>query len=1144
MKLAWKNLWTGLAFLVLLLTQQKGQAQTYYLGTDCGSGYLNQIMVDRGAFWQKRILENSSTAAGSRKWEFDDNNDYFHTWRAPVGPLINIAGYNQVIPPNALTASAFHRDSYGGNGGRLLATTALKYYTFNISENGYANSYMAVLETSYNPVTFSTVNDAPGPYGSRIATVTMSGAPSTGEYVYIRYTTDNYATSTLLHVVSFTGNVGTATVPVPSSTGTLQYYAYSSNKTQSEIEAAVTTMGQISHDMFTLELSAGFSNDFFNPVVVTSSGGATLMNTYSTLKQAFDAINLGTAHTGVITIALIGNFTETAAAVLNASGSGSASYTSIGIQPAGLARTITGNLNTPLISLNGADHVTIDGQIGGIGATPALTFDNSNTGSGASTIHFNHDASDNNLKYCDISGKSLSNSSGIIVIDATGGTSGNDNIQIDHCNINGNASARNCIYATGSGGLINNGIIISSNNLFDYRGASSAGINMAQYNEDWTINGNSFYQTTSHTGTAGTTYGIYIGPDGASSNTQIHDNYIGGSAASCSGNWTIDVPATTYRFVGMYLNFSSTTGSKVYNNTISQFIWRSLSPSYLVPGIWTGIYLKSGSADFGTDGSNTLGSATGINSIIVALNQGGATGAVYGIATESSGIGTIKVENNFIGSITATCGVANSGNSVLPVYIQNSTGTCIINNNRIGSIVTPNSINAAATNSGLADVDQRVVGIYSFTSGNITITNNIIANFNNAFIFPHNSYGVNKGIHVIASTGIVNVSDNRVNHFSTPQPMTGSSMHSSIIGICMEAGSASGVTLSGNNINNLSNTASSSAVNVLGIYYLGPTGISNNVNGNFIHSLSVSSTTTTSEMYGILAAAGNTTFSNNIINLGNSTSNGCILYGIFEDGAAGQNNYIYFNTVYLCGSVTADANSYALYSNNANSTRDFRNNIFYNARTRTAGTSKHYAAYFNYGSSANLTLDYNNYYAPGTGGVLGSFNGADVTSLPLIAGQDAHSVAINPGLSDPGGTFGINYIPGTATKGATNTGITTDFAGNLRNCTFSMGAWEVEIEVSTPVFALGATSDRCQEAGTVTYSATANNTTGITYSLDAASLAGGNSINSGTGEVTYVATWSGTTVITASAAGCPAPKTAAHTVTVSAKPVTSPIYHN
>ena len=85
-----------------------------------------------------------------------------------------------------------------------------------------------------------------------------------------------------------------------------------------------------------------------------------------------------------------------------------------------------------------------------------------------------------------------------------------------------------------------------------------------------------------------------------------------------------------------------------------------------------------------------------------------------------------------------------------------------------------------------------------------------------------------------------------------------------------------------------------------------------------------------------------------------------------------------------------------------------------------------------------------------------------------------------------------------------------------------------------------ATATRCQGAGTVTYSTTATNSTGLTYSLDAASVTGGNSIDA-TGAVTFAAGWSGTTTITASAAGCNGPATTTMTVTTSATPAIGPI---
>jgi len=92
--------------------------------------------------------------------------------------------------------------------------------------------------------------------------------------------------------------------------------------------------------------------------------------------------------------------------------------------------------------------------------------------------------------------------------------------------------------------------------------------------------------------------------------------------------------------------------------------------------------------------------------------------------------------------------------------------------------------------------------------------------------------------------------------------------------------------------------------------------------------------------------------------------------------------------------------------------------------------------------------------------------------------------------------------------------------------------------VATPVFSLGATSSRCQGAASVTYSATASNSTGISYSLDATSITGGNSIVAGTGVVTFVAGWSGTSIVTATATGCNGPTSASHTITINPTPAT------
>ncbi|MCC6584258.1 MAG: tandem-95 repeat protein, partial [Chitinophagales bacterium] len=138
----------------------------------------------------------------------------------------------------------------------------------------------------------------------------------------------------------------------------------------------------------------------------------------------------------------------------------------------------------------------------------------------------------------------------------------------------------------------------------------------------------------------------------------------------------------------------------------------------------------------------------------------------------------------------------------------------------------------------------------------------------------------------------------------------------------------------------------------------------------------------------------------------------------------------------------------------------------------------------------------------------------------------------------------INTATGAVTYAATWSGtsiitVTTTGCNGPRTATHTV---TTNLPVSTPVFALGATSSRCQASGSIAYIASAAHSTGITYSLDAATAAfAGNSINATTGAVTYAATWNGTSIITASASGCYGPLTSTHTVTTN-PPVTAPLF--
>ena len=98
-------------------------------------------------------------------------------------------------------------------------------------------------------------------------------------------------------------------------------------------------------------------------VSVSATAGTTGPTSYPTLKDAFDALNSGT-HQGVITIELSASTTETAPAVLNSSGAGSANYTSVLVRPVNDAIVISAapGSGRGIIELNGADNVVIDGD--------------------------------------------------------------------------------------------------------------------------------------------------------------------------------------------------------------------------------------------------------------------------------------------------------------------------------------------------------------------------------------------------------------------------------------------------------------------------------------------------------------------------------------------------------------------------------------------------------------------------------------------------------------------------------------------------------------------------------------------------------------------------------------------------------------
>ncbi|MEI7660833.1 MAG: hypothetical protein WCK34_01485, partial [Bacteroidota bacterium] len=772
--------------------------------------------------------------------------------------------------------------------------------------------------------------------------------------------------------------------------------------------------------------------------------------TYLRVKDAFDKINNGT-HTGVLEIRIRANTTEPATAVLYQSGytgaGGISDYTSVNIFPISTGVSVTGNLAAPLIDLNGADNVTIDGRVNATGNLNSLVISNSSTSAtaGTSTIRFVNDATSNTVRYCTLKGSTANASSGIVFFGTTTGTTGNDGNTVDHNNITSSSDAGrpvNALCSSGTPAKENSGNTFSSNNFYDIlnRSAASCGINLGSNVTGETITGNSFYETAPLVPTAGVAYSIVKINNTSGSGFTVTGNFFGGSAAQCGGPALTKTAASDNVFYAVNLNVGTTPATTLQNNTIQNFAWSNSGAAS-----WTGIQVSGGAVNIGTTTGNLIGAATGNGSVTMTGGPGGA--AVYAI--NAAGSGTIVCQNNIIGSITADNSDAASATNVY-AFNRTNTGTSTFSTNIIGSTTTANSIRSLSASTANA---QGVYGIFNTAGGTLIAGNNTIANLTNGTTNANvSTAGVVNGI--TSTYGVNTITNNIIRNLTIANANNSSSNTASVCGIALTSTNSLN-TITGNTIYNLTNTCDVFSGSVIGLYF-GSTGTSHVVSGTFIHSLSATGGSAASaSVYGIRINTGAATYFNNIISLGGNSA--CSIYGIYETGTTGNNNNLYFNSVYIGGAPASGGSySYALYSAASANTRNFRNNIFENQRSNNGATGKHYAAYFNYGVNTNLTLDFNDYYVTGNGGVPGNYNGADLYTLPLVAGKDAGSLALNPLFANAGGTSAADYAPASdKIAGISISSYNTDYFSTARAGTPTMGAIEGTLDLNVSVYKAG-----------------------------------------------------------------------------------------
>jgi hypothetical protein len=733
--------------------------------------------------------------------------------------------------------------------------------------------------------------------------------------------------------------------------------------------------------LFSFSLSAQV-----DPVSVTSSLGTTGPTTYATLKLAFDAINTGT-HQGLVNVSITGNTTETASAILNESGSGTANYSAVSIQPdGGGARSISGSLGSPLIDLNGADNVTIDGlNTGGNSLTISNTSATTNTG----TIRYILDAAKNTIQNCTILGSGTGSNVGTIFF-STGPSTGNSNNTITNNNIGpaGTNLAVNAIYSEGTTASPNAGITISNNNIFNY---TTKGIDVSSTGSSaWMISGNSFYKEANVFDTYNTISAVHAIRVLGGSGYTISNNYIGGEGSQLSGNNATYNTTAFLTFTGIQLTTSSATpASNIKGNTVSKI---KISSAFVSPsGPLATSFLYFHGINTSGSGINVGGAISGEGNTIGsnAINGAISISTSTSVSTIASTIYCINIQSSgglILGNQVAGIDINNVGSGPAPsefrgIYVAVSAPPSKVNNNIIGSVTTANSIRVMSTSTATA---SNLTGIYlssSITSALPEVNGNIIQNishlstvssgtFNginaqNGYIQSYqnntirNIYAApNSSAYSLVYTGILSstslppntiIANNIVDNINYQS----SGINAQIRGMQISGSSPKVSSVSGNTISNLitnsqktaiTDTDNPSSFTIVGLLFsTGGTSseISNNNFYNF-SSLTTANINTVVAGLGVVSGGGGNIYGNRMSGFTNSATGSANLPGIIGMKAFAGGFNVYNNSIKISNpSFTNGVNIYGIVQNTAGTTWNyFHNSVFISGNTPTGNAAR------------------------------------------------------------------------------------------------------------------------------------------------------------------------------------------------------------
>jgi len=956
------------------------------------------------------------------------------------GAFANFGAAITAVTGTGYVSQSLDLTPYAGSNIQIRMNATWTAGDYNLSFDNF--SILSPCVTPASPTAL--VQGATGP--GTIAESFIPNATAPDGYMVVRYAngaavtapvngTVSYAAGqalglgTISNVVSGAGSSFTISGLAPSTSYDVYVYPYTINSC-------------IGGPVFGAALSGTAHSTTGCPAIPTNvTVGAT--GDYPTLSALALILN-GCPISNPVLVELQSNYnpaSETLPIVFN-NNSGTSGTNTVTIRPAAGAGpfAISGSSTSALLDLNGARYFTFDGRAGGIGAS-ALSI--TNTGNGAALRLFN-DAQNNTIQSVALKSSNTSATNGVVRITSAAGTAltnGNNNNTITGCTIDGNGVSPNGIYAAGSTAPADNkSNVISNNAIFNYYSDVAAtnnygiflgGNNGVSASAAWTISGNSFYQTASRAFASNTGIISAIGggfnPAGA---LNITGNFIGGTAASAGGTAQTLTGAAAYIFTPINVLLGGADASTISGNTIANYNVTTASTSTTNALITASTTLAGNTVSIA---NNTLGSASTAGSVSF---TGGAASVLSAISVGSyygSQLATnFSITGNTIAGI-ALPGTTNA-NSFRGINIGSAvtaTTASVITGNTIGAAAAPISNASTGTSTGILNGNAIGSSIRNNTVSYLTASNVGTA-------VQLVGISTTAGSNVIGSVG---GNGNTIANFTSAAANTGTAGAASVLGISQTSTTA-GQSVASNKVSLLANTGTGAAT-VTGIYFSGPTSGTNEVNNNLVHTLSA--TTAASAVNGIqIADSGNATVYNNILRLGLDAAgaaftNDVAFNGINQSSTA-SNHGIYFNTVYLGGSVTGASNTFAITSAATSGTRAIRNNVITNIRTTASGLAKHYAIKVT--DLTGLTINNNDYWTGSTSTLLALNNATDATSLlawQASTTQDGGSISVDPNFINPtaaAASFDLHITAGVSSAlesgGAAIAGITTDYDSQVR----------------------------------------------------------------------------------------------------------------